>query len=192
MTFSSFQIGGPLTELIQLANAAVLIGEPFEYDTLTGQIPGLPDEPLRGHGEAQRGLEVLLLILDAGALEERFRLPKQVLHLQHVHGQNFRYRLRYTNIGGQTAAGVTLTDTLPAGTEYVSDTGSGAANGDQVVWDLGDVDLCAYQTITLTARLSATASTRGQLRRAPSPPCPPGNASGARWPAGRPVPPAPR
>jgi hypothetical protein len=42
-TFSSFQIGGPLTELIQLGNAAVLIGEPFEYDTLSGQFPGLPE-----------------------------------------------------------------------------------------------------------------------------------------------------
>jgi hypothetical protein len=37
-TFSSFDLGGPLTEFIQLANAAVLIGEPFEYDCLSGQI----------------------------------------------------------------------------------------------------------------------------------------------------------
>ncbi|NOR82505.1 MAG: DUF11 domain-containing protein, partial [Ardenticatenales bacterium] len=80
-----------------------------------------------------------------------------------VHGQNFRYRLRYTNVGGQTAAGVTLTDTLPAGTEYVSDTGGGHANGDQIVWDLGDVDLCAYQTITLTARLSGSGWPGGPL-----------------------------
>jgi hypothetical protein len=41
-TFSSFQIGGPLTELIQLGNAAVLIGEPIDYDTRTGKIINVP------------------------------------------------------------------------------------------------------------------------------------------------------
>ena len=37
-TFSSFAIGGPLTELIQLTNIAGIVGEPFHYDTLTGEI----------------------------------------------------------------------------------------------------------------------------------------------------------
>ena len=37
-TFSSFAIGGPLTELIQLANVAGRVGEPFEYSPLTGEI----------------------------------------------------------------------------------------------------------------------------------------------------------
>lgn len=31
-------------------------------------------------------------------------------------GQNLEYVIRYTNIGGQTAAAVAMTDTLPAGT----------------------------------------------------------------------------
>jgi hypothetical protein len=38
-TFSSFDIGGPLTELIQLANIAGQVGEPFHYDPVTGEIP---------------------------------------------------------------------------------------------------------------------------------------------------------
>ena len=38
-TFSSFAIGGPLTEMIQLTNIAGIVGEPFHYDTLTGEIP---------------------------------------------------------------------------------------------------------------------------------------------------------
>jgi hypothetical protein len=38
-TFSSFAIGGPLTELIQLANIAGQVGEPFHYDPVTGEIP---------------------------------------------------------------------------------------------------------------------------------------------------------
>jgi hypothetical protein len=37
-TFSSFDIGGPLTELIQLANIAGIIGEPFHYDPIAGEI----------------------------------------------------------------------------------------------------------------------------------------------------------
>jgi hypothetical protein len=40
--FSSFAIGGPLTELIQLANVAGIVGEPFHYDPLTGEIPDHP------------------------------------------------------------------------------------------------------------------------------------------------------
>lgn len=37
-TFSSFEIGGPLTEFIQLANVAATVGEPFQYDPQSGQI----------------------------------------------------------------------------------------------------------------------------------------------------------
>ena len=36
--FSAFGIGGPLTELIQLGNAAVLVGHPLEYNPLSGKI----------------------------------------------------------------------------------------------------------------------------------------------------------
>jgi len=38
-TFSGFDIGGPLTELMQLINLATLVEGPVEYDALTGQIP---------------------------------------------------------------------------------------------------------------------------------------------------------
>ncbi len=37
-TFSSFDLGGPLTELAQLANLATLVEGPIEYDTLSGKI----------------------------------------------------------------------------------------------------------------------------------------------------------
>jgi predicted dehydrogenase len=37
-TFSSFAMGGPLTELMQLANLATLVPGPIEYDTITGTI----------------------------------------------------------------------------------------------------------------------------------------------------------
>lgn len=37
-TFSSFDIGGPLTELMQLVNLATLVEGPVEYDTLSGKV----------------------------------------------------------------------------------------------------------------------------------------------------------
>jgi len=37
-TFSSFDIGGPLTELMQLVNLATLVQGPVEYDTLSGRV----------------------------------------------------------------------------------------------------------------------------------------------------------
>lgn len=39
-TFSPFDIGGPLTELIQLANVGGIAGEPFTFDPATGKITG--------------------------------------------------------------------------------------------------------------------------------------------------------
>lgn len=37
-TFSSFEIGGPMTELMQLLNLATLFEEAVEYDTQSGRI----------------------------------------------------------------------------------------------------------------------------------------------------------
>ncbi len=37
-TFSSFSMGGPLTELIQLSNVAALVNEPFNYDPVAGKV----------------------------------------------------------------------------------------------------------------------------------------------------------
>jgi len=37
-TFSPFELGGPLTELLQLANLATLVEGPFDYDTVSGRI----------------------------------------------------------------------------------------------------------------------------------------------------------
>ena len=54
-TFSSFDVGGPLTELAQLANLATLVEGPIEYDTLSGRI--LNSKPARNllHREYRKG-----------------------------------------------------------------------------------------------------------------------------------------
>lgn len=41
-TFSPFEIGGPLTELMQLANLACLVPGPFDYDTVSGRVLNHP------------------------------------------------------------------------------------------------------------------------------------------------------
>jgi predicted dehydrogenase len=41
-TFSGFDIGGPLTELLQLVNLATLVDGPVEYDTLSGKVLNSP------------------------------------------------------------------------------------------------------------------------------------------------------
>lgn len=66
------------------------------------------------------------------------------------------YRIHYTNIGGRSAANVVMTDTLPVSTTYVTDTGGGTPVGDnQVVWNIGPVDTCTRETITLTLSLAS-------------------------------------
>lgn len=54
-TFSGFEIGGPLTELAQLANLATLVPGPLEYDTLSGQILNSPAASGLLHREYRQG-----------------------------------------------------------------------------------------------------------------------------------------
>lgn len=54
-TFSSFDLGGPLTELIQLANISGIVGEPFHYDPLTGEIADHPKASALLHREYRKG-----------------------------------------------------------------------------------------------------------------------------------------
>lgn len=54
-TFSSFEIGGSLTELMQLANLATLVEGPVDYDTVSGRVlnSGTADQLL--HREYRKG-----------------------------------------------------------------------------------------------------------------------------------------
>ncbi|MGZ8921495.1 MAG: Gfo/Idh/MocA family protein [Limisphaerales bacterium] len=54
-TFSSFDIGGPLTELAQLANLATLVEGPIEYDTLSGKILNSKEAGALLHREYRKG-----------------------------------------------------------------------------------------------------------------------------------------
>ena len=54
-TFSGFEIGGPLTELMQLVNAATLVEGPVEYDTISGKVINSSSANSLMHREYRRG-----------------------------------------------------------------------------------------------------------------------------------------
>ncbi len=57
-TFSPFDIGGPLTELAQLANLATLVQGPIDYDTLSGRILNSPAAGALLHREYRKGWSI--------------------------------------------------------------------------------------------------------------------------------------
>jgi uncharacterized repeat protein (TIGR01451 family) len=70
--------------------------------------------------------------------------------------QNVTFSLAYANAGEILLRGVTLTDTLPSGLAYVSDTrGGGRVSGAHVVWDLGDLAAGASGAFDVLARPTA-------------------------------------
>jgi len=54
-TFSSFDIGGPLTELMQLVNAATLVEGPIDYDPIEGKVLGSKAGQHLLHREYRKG-----------------------------------------------------------------------------------------------------------------------------------------
>lgn len=75
-----------------------------------------------------------------------------------VAGANVTYTLQITNSAGSptTAAGVTVTDILPAGTSFVSTNGS--YNSTTGVWTVGSLTPGQTKLLTITANVTAMAS----------------------------------
>ena len=65
-------------------------------------------------------------------------------------GQTLTYTLTITNNGNQGATGVTVSDTLPANTTFVSASDGGTFNGGVVTWNIGPVAAGATLTRTVT------------------------------------------
>src|SRR5207249_3779700 len=49
-------------------------------------------------------------------------------------GASFAYAISITNLGPSSATGLSVTDTLPASVTFVSASGGGVLNGNQVMW----------------------------------------------------------
>ncbi len=74
-------------------------------------------------------------------------------------GSIITYRIALSNTGTATATGTLLTDTLPVGVTFITQTGPFTLLATEpLVWDAGDVLSGAVHAITVTAQVSDTAS----------------------------------
>jgi uncharacterized repeat protein (TIGR01451 family) len=74
-----------------------------------------------------------------------------------VYGTSFNYTISVTNLGPSTAAGLSVTDTVPAGLVFVAASANWTTNGSQVVWtNLGS--LASGKTTNLTLTVQSTSS----------------------------------
>ena len=75
-------------------------------------------------------------------------------------GEDVVYTVTLRNTGPDTATGVVLTDTIPAGLSFVSATNGGTESGGVVTWNVGNLGLNEAFTALVTARVNT--GTQGQ------------------------------
>ncbi|HEU4402060.1 MAG TPA: OmpA family protein, partial [Candidatus Polarisedimenticolia bacterium] len=73
-------------------------------------------------------------------------------------GSNVTFTLTVSNAGPNGATGVTVSDPLPSGYTYVSDTGGGAYNQGSGIWTVGALAIGASATLDITATVLASGS----------------------------------
>ena len=75
-------------------------------------------------------------------------------------GANLTYTITYGNTGTGNATGVVISETLPAGTSFVSATGGGSHAGGVVTWNIGTVNAgVTGQTVQFTVLVTAAPDT---------------------------------
>ena len=75
-----------------------------------------------------------------------------------VAGSEATFTVTVTNLGQSLATGVTITDTLPAGTTFVAASGSPVQSGSQVTWTLAELAPQAPAAYTVRVAVDALAS----------------------------------
>jgi uncharacterized repeat protein (TIGR01451 family) len=74
-------------------------------------------------------------------------------------GDTLTYTIQYSNTGTATATAVTIVDTLPANTTFVSADAGGTPGGGIVTWSLGSVNAGASSSRTLVLRINKPLAT---------------------------------
>ena len=118
--------------------------------TMTNQvIPVTLDETQTSTGDDNPSVNVLPQQAD-------LKVTKSVLPTNPEIGGTVVFTVGLLNNGGpDTATNVTLSDVLPVGLTYVSDTGAGAYNHNTGVWTVGSLAKNASRTLQITATVSA-------------------------------------
>lgn len=73
-------------------------------------------------------------------------------------GRSVTYQITVTNTGDAPARNAVVTDTLPAGTAFVSATNNGTSAGSTVTWQLGNLAPGANRTVSVTLSSSTVGS----------------------------------
>jgi uncharacterized repeat protein (TIGR01451 family) len=68
-------------------------------------------------------------------------------------GDGITYTILYENTGSDEALAVSIVDTIPAHTNYLSNTGGGVFDGQRVIWSLGTLAAGASGSVTLTVEV---------------------------------------
>ena len=74
------------------------------------------------------------------------------------------YTITVINNGPDNATGVQVTDKLPTGLTYSSDTSGGAYNASTGVWNIGNLNYGQTETITITAKITGTGTIRNYVK----------------------------
>jgi uncharacterized repeat protein (TIGR01451 family) len=108
---------------------------------------------LHHHNKAGQRAEVI--VLDT-AQSADLSLTKSVLPVSPALGQNVTFTITVTNNGPNAATAIQVTDLLPAGFTYVSDTGGGAYDPVLGPWTIPSLAVSASATLNIVATVDTT------------------------------------
>ena len=112
-----------------------------------------PDSTPNNHVASEDDQSVIIFFTKQADLE----LEQTVDHPSPTLNTNVVFTVTATNVGGNTATGLQVTDQLPAGLAYVSHTTSqGTYDTNSGVWTVGSIDNAAHATLTITGTVQAT------------------------------------
>lgn len=103
------------------------------------------------------GLGETIINVDAGLIEEKIadvRIEKTVNKSNPTCGENVVFTIKVTNDGPDKAKGIEVTDLLPQGLVYISNTTSqGSYDSNTGKWIVGDLNNGSFATLAITAKV---------------------------------------
>jgi uncharacterized repeat protein (TIGR01451 family) len=136
-------------QTFQIVTCAPCAGK---FKAVTGQL--IPPSNTNAYAATVSSTSATLTVKKAADLKITGSAPSSV-----VHSTNFSYTLTVTNLGPNSAAAVTVTDTLPTGVTFVSATAGCTAVGLQVTCAVGTMASSATTVLTITVTAPSSTGT---------------------------------